>query len=108
MTTQRKKNIMTRETLNITINTIGVDTCSMVISKMKRGQKINGSKLSKIISDVCNINELTFENDTTQSMIDTLVKNWIFSNMNGLHKMIFPQFGMDQNGNWTTDQNKWA
>jgi hypothetical protein len=99
---------MTRETLNIKIDTIGVDTCTMVISKMFRGQKINGSKLSKIISDVCNINELTFENDKTESMIDSLVRNWIFSNMNGLHKMIFQQVGMNQNGNWITDQNKWA
>lgn len=99
---------MKKETLNHTINTIGLDTCKMVISKMKRGQKINGSKLSKIISDVCNINELTFENDKTESMIDTLVRNWIFSNMNGLHKMIFTQFGMDQNGNMTTNQNKWV
>jgi len=99
---------MNREQLNITINQIGVDTCATVISKMKRGQKINGSKLTQIIKNVCNIQELTFENDKTESMIDSLVKNWIHTNMNGLHKMIFVPVGMDQNGNWTTDQNKWA
>ena len=99
---------MKKETLNQTITRIGLDTCDMVISKMKRGQKVNGSKLSIIISDICNINEITFENSTTESLIDTLVRNWIFSNMNGLHKMIFTQLGMDQNGNWTRDENKWA
>ena len=99
---------MTKENLNNTINQIGVDTCGIVISKMKRGQKINGSKLTQIIKNVINIHELTFENDKTESMIDTLVKNWIHTNMNGLHKMIFVPVGMDQNGNWTTDQTKWA
>mgnify|MGYP003678907409 CR=1 FL=1 len=83
---------MKKETLNQTITRIGLDTCDMVISKMKRGQKVNGSKLSIIISDICNINEITFENSTTES----------------LHKMIFTQLGMDQNGNWTRDENKWA
>ena len=80
----------------------------MVIEKMQVGKIVNGVVLNNIIDLVCRGQELRFENDTTKQMFNTLVRNWISEKMNGLHRMIFPQVGMDCNGEWTTDKSKWV
>lgn len=49
-----------------------------------------------------------FENQTTRSMISTLVKKAVRRLHKEFYELVYPPVGMDQNGNYTTNKLNWA
>jgi len=51
---------------------------------------------------------ISFSNENAKSMFKTVVLKTVANNHKTSYRIVYPAMGMDQNGNWTRDQSKWA
>ena len=96
----------TRKDINSQIETVATE----VINDLNAINELKGtvSAIDLIQAIEWNTLDLTFENETSEGLFSTLVKNRISKLSRDLYEVIFPPMAMDVKGNWTTNKLKWV
>jgi hypothetical protein len=94
---------------NSTMNTEITKMANRLAVLVNRWEQVGSDLTDRALTCLSmDLDFMSFENATTKSMFFTAVVEAMRVNNNVEYIKIFPLMYMDQNGNYTTDQSKWA